>query len=987
MPGTPPTVDFPAGPRSCLVIATGTYADPALRQLRAPTRDAADLSAVLADPAVGGFTVTSLVDRSAHEIRMCLEGYLADRTLDDLLVVYLSGHGILDQRGRLHFAAADTLKSYLTATGIAASWLLDRLDECRARQQVLILDCCFSGAFAPDSKGEADVDLSRELIGNGRGRAVLTASRRGENSFEGVPLDGTPPVSVFTAGLVEGLRTGAADPDRQGLVSVEQAYDYAYRYVRAHGAAQTPQRWLYGGEGKIWLARNPLGRAVVPAPLPDPLRDALESRYPAVRLGAVETLAEWLVDGDPGRQLTATARLREIAEADIPRVAEAARGVLGADSHPSPPDPPTVRSDQPVVPSDPPASGAAKVRVRRSAGRSVDPAAPGRLRVFLGRQRRSRAPIVAAVVAVLGVLAAFGVPAALSQWSGRPRDKGGGSNSAGPSTDATLSAGATASAATAAITNPSTRTGGTLRLAANETVDSFDPGRSYLPWVWNFQRSFYARTLLTYAAKPGGAQLVPDLARALPTITNNGRTYTFVLKTGVRFEDGSPIRSVDIKYAIERIFDQDVLRGGPTYFVDSLDQGQGYPGAYKDAALDKLGLKSVQTPDDTTIVFNLARPIFDFPHYLAMPTAAPVRAGADTGVRYGERPSSSGPYKFATNTTGSTIALVRNGQWDSATDSVRKALPDRIELTTGTASKDLDAQLLDGSIDLDASQLGIQPFTQFLIAGDATFKHRGYSSPTGYIRYFALSTKVPPFDNIHCRRAVQYAADKLALQAARGGPDLAGIATSMLPPIVAGYDAARDTFRTKSGKPQTDVAREELTACGQPSGFKTVIAVRDRDKDPAAAEALRKALAAVGIQATIERINSGSYYRSLAGAPSNVHAKGYGIISAAWAPDYPTAGNMLGRLVDGRAISQTSNTNLAELNDPNVNALLDQEQATTDPQAEAGIAAQLDQKVMETAALLPYVNDRTLNYRNPRLTNVFVSDAYGMIDFSALGVT
>src|SRR5262249_45825132 len=151
--------------------------------------------------------------------------FLAGRGVDDLVVVYLSGHGVLDARGRLYFAATDTVKAHLSSTGVESAWLLDRLDECRARRQVLILDCCFSGAFA-QTKGGAEVDLERRLIGAGRGRAVLTASRAGEYSYEGTPLPGAATSgagSVFTAALVDGLRSGEADRDGDGYVSVEDA--------------------------------------------------------------------------------------------------------------------------------------------------------------------------------------------------------------------------------------------------------------------------------------------------------------------------------------------------------------------------------------------------------------------------------------------------------------------------------------------------------------------------------------------------------------------------------------------------------------------------------------------------------------------------------------------------------------------------------------------------------------------------------------------
>src|SRR5215470_1164439 len=274
-----PAPELP-GPRRALVVATTTYADSAFTQLRAPAQDAAEMIDVLADPEIGGFTVTPVLNRPEYEIRRAVGAFLAGRGVDDLVVVYLSCHGVLDARGRLYFAATDTMKAQLNATAVESAWLLDRLEECRARRQVLILDCCFSGAFAQTKGGAevAEVELERRLGGAGRGRAVLTASRAGEYSYEGEPLPGTATGrSVFTAALVDGLRSGEADRDGTGYISVEDAFAYAADRVKAAGGAQSPQRWLYGAEGEIILARNPRGVVVTAAELPEALRFSLDS--------------------------------------------------------------------------------------------------------------------------------------------------------------------------------------------------------------------------------------------------------------------------------------------------------------------------------------------------------------------------------------------------------------------------------------------------------------------------------------------------------------------------------------------------------------------------------------------------------------------------------------------------------------------------------------------------------------------------------------
>ena len=333
-PVTLPSPELPGGPRSALVVATTRYADPSLRQLRAPGTDAVELAAVLADPAIGGFAVTSVLDRPSQEIRVSIDEFLQGRATEELVVLYVSCHGITDTRRRLHFAASDTFASRIASTGVEAEWVNQRLDECRARRQILILDCCFSGAFARGSKGMTELGLER-LTEPGQGRAVLTASSATEYSFESLgdalPAQTAPGTSsVFTAALLAGLRDGRADQDQDGFVSVDEAYAYAYQQVRASGVPQTPQRHLSGGQGDILLARSPAGRRVVAARLPKSLRVNLENPLPRFRIAAVQELGEWLISEDLGKRATAQRHLQEVADSDIPKVAAEARLALQA---------------------------------------------------------------------------------------------------------------------------------------------------------------------------------------------------------------------------------------------------------------------------------------------------------------------------------------------------------------------------------------------------------------------------------------------------------------------------------------------------------------------------------------------------------------------------------------------------------------------------------------------------------------------------------
>jgi peptide/nickel transport system substrate-binding protein len=581
------------------------------------------------------------------------------------------------------------------------------------------------------------------------------------------------------------------------------------------------------------------------------------------------------------------------------------------------------------------------------------------------------------VVAAAGAVIAMGLTTAAC---------GGSSSTSGTSATSGKSA---FNAAVTSVVNPSTKKGGTLQLWSSQDADSWDPARGYYAFVWNLNR-LYTRKLVDFKGAPAkeGLTLMPDLASDMPTISADKKTYTFKLRSGIKWDDGSPITSKDIKYGIERVWATDVITGGPSYLPGVLDPDNTYKGPYKDTDPNHLGLKTVETPDDSTIIFHLVRPDSDFLYLLAMPGSGPVPQKRDTGAQYGSKPAASGPYMFQSIQPGKSVVWVRNPNWDQSTDPIRKALPDKINLTITTNADDLDNRLLSGTADLDVGQTGVQAGARTKLLSDPTLKANSDAPNTGFIRYAALAQTVPPLNNIDCRKAIFYAADPTSLQSSRGGPFAGGdIGTSMLPPNIAGSDPNYDPYNLKQGKPQLDKAKQELQACGKPNGFSVKIAARNnRAAEVKSAEALQAALKNAGINASIEQYD-GAQNASITGSPSVVKKKGYGIIITGWGADYPTGAGFLQPLSDSRFIHENGNYNEPEIRDPSINALFDQAASETDPTKAADLYSQVNHKVMEGAYYLPFVFDKALNYRNPRLTNVYVTSAFGMVDFQALGVS
>ncbi len=306
------------------------------------------------------------------------------------------------------------------------------------------------------------------------------------------------------------------------------------------------------------------------------------------------------------------------------------------------------------------------------------------------------------------------------------------------------------------VLNASDKKGGELKFIGSQEADSWDPQRGYYGFVWDFAR-YYTRQLVTFKAEPGAAstELVSDLATDTGKVSADGLTYTFTLKDGVTWEDGKPITSKDIKYGIERIWAQDVISGGPIYLQQVLDPKGEYKGPYKDTSADKLGLKAIETPDDKTIVFKLPVANGDFLQMLAMPAASPVRQDKDTKSKYGLKPFSSGPYKWESYTPNKSIKLVRNDKWDAKSDTVRKALPDKISVTFTTNADDMDNRLIEGEYDLDINATGVGAAARQKVLQ----QHKGNidNPQTGFIRYAVFPQTV--IDNVECRKAIIYAAD------------------------------------------------------------------------------------------------------------------------------------------------------------------------------------------------------------------------------------
>ena len=301
-----------------LVIANMEYQDASFAKLTAPGKDGEEFAEVLRQLAAFD-EVQVLLNEGEGNTRRSIARFFADRKRDDLLLLYFSGHGIRNEQGQLFLAARDTEVGILEASGIPAEFISYAMNNSRSQRQLLILDCCNSGAFSYGTKAAnvvgGSMGIATAFEGSGFGRVVLTATDATQYAWEGDKVIGNTQKSVFTHFLIEGLR-GDADRNGDGRIDIDELYDYAYEQVVRSTPKQTPGKWSYKQQGDIILRENLPPKEVKPAPLPTELIDLLSHPNPNVRKVGIQELIRLIDGANLALALAAQNKLREIEQDD-----------------------------------------------------------------------------------------------------------------------------------------------------------------------------------------------------------------------------------------------------------------------------------------------------------------------------------------------------------------------------------------------------------------------------------------------------------------------------------------------------------------------------------------------------------------------------------------------------------------------------------------------------------------------------------------------
>lgn len=396
--------------------------------------------------------------------------------------------------------------------------------------------------------------------------------------------------------------------------------------------------------------------------------------------------------------------------------------------------------------------------------------------------------ITAVAATVMLAVAACGSPSSNSNSGGNTGDAGTAQEKA---TDPTLKG--------PAPEIEGAKKGGTVTVLSDVTPDTFDPTNTYFVDGNQIEKLMY-RTLTQYKLdeKTGKPILVPDLAEDLGTRSADGLTWTFKLKQGIKYNDGSPVKAADYAYAIKRSFAHELYDAGPTYQVQFFKDGDKYNGPYESGD----NYAGVETPDESTLIIHLAKKFDDLPYYAAFPVFTPIPKAKDTQKNYEQKPMTTGPYQVASYQQGTELKLTKNPNWDPNTDPVRHQYPDAWDFKFSQDLLKVQRQVLE-SAGPDANTLNYTDLDSSLIpeVKDQSQIIKG-QQPCTYV--WGLDTRKIPLE---VRQLVAQAYPFDTWRKVAGlTPESAIPASTILPPAVPGYEKFELPGLNGTGKGAEDAA-------------------------------------------------------------------------------------------------------------------------------------------------------------------------------------
>ena len=576
--------------------------------------------------------------------------------------------------------------------------------------------------------------------------------------------------------------------------------------------------------------------------------------------------------------------------------------------------------------------------------------------------------------------------------------------------------------------------GGVLRTAQSDFgfTNGFDPTGEYIASAIGLYGAM-TRTLMGYKhiANAAGNELVPDLAEAAPEISSDGLKYTFKLRSGIKWAPPltRAVTSKDVAYAFQRINTSSLVAQYGFWYYGVI---KGMDGKGKSA---DQKISGIETPDDSTIIFNLTKPTGDFLYRISMPAAAPIPEEVGKCFKkagdYGRYVMSSGPYMIQGSDKlnisscsamkpisgfdpSKQLTLVRNPNYDQATDNTRANYVDAITVAIDTNVDDIFSRIQAGDLDSSISDQPPKPVLQQYLTDQAKkpFLHSNSGDRTWYV---TMNWITPPFDDIHVRKAANWIMDKQGILQAWGGTTFGDIATHNIPPIVLGDRLGADynPYGTPDNRGDEAKAKEEMKqskydsnkdgVCDAKECSNLVMINRNTPTYADAEAVVVSSLAKIGIKVKPRELASSAAYTTIQTVKNKIPIA----LNAGWGKDFADAVSFVLPLFDGRSIIATGNTNYpligltadkakelgvsipAGVTIPNVDSDVDACQKI--PATQAGqrndCFANIDKKLMETAApWVPYLWAKNITVTGNTVTKWEFDQFSGYLSYTQMAV-
>jgi peptide/nickel transport system substrate-binding protein len=528
-------------------------------------------------------------------------------------------------------------------------------------------------------------------------------------------------------------------------------------------------------------------------------------------------------------------------------------------------------------------------------------------------------------------------------------------------------------ASPSAFTYNAAHAGGTLKLLATTAGGTLDPQVNYTLQYWQLYQATYDG-LVAFDKVSGAASfnVVPDLATAMPKISNSGKTYTFTLRKGIKFSNGKTVTVNDVKASFERLFKVSNPNAGSWY--NSIVGGTA---CLAKPATCTLAGGVVVNASTNQVVFNLVAPDPEFLDQLAVPFGSILPASSPAKDAGTTPLPGTGAYTFSKYDPNHQLTMVRNKYfkvWSAAAQP--KGYPNEIDMVFGNTVESEVTQVENGQADWVFDPLPSDRLSQL----STSYSNQLHVNPLTAIWYIVMNTNLKPFNNLKARQALNYAINKNSAVALYGGTQLAQPACTILP---AGFPGHLNFCLYQKGTGSTyqgpDLTKaKQLVAQSGTKGQSVGVVVTNDTVNEAVGTYVVSVLRSLGYKATLKPLSANIQFTYIQNTKNHVQ-----ISLSQWYQDYPAASDFLKILLSCAQFHPGSDNsiNIAGY----CNRSIDEEMATaetesiTDPAKANLLWGKIDQQMMtQGAPWVPLFNPKLIDFIAKRVGNYQFSRQFYM---------